>query len=121
MLCVLILEPNRDLSPISNILKNILGIKAVHDEILVNTYTMNFTLISGSKILGTGSHMGPPAFLSVDNFQLCLDNRNVSSSSEWCMPENKPEKCSNGSWTKLKSVFHGSACPPVKVALNAGM
>ena len=121
MLCVLILEPNRDLSPISNILKNILGIKAVHDEILVNTYTMNFTLISGSQILGTGSHMGPPAFLSVDNFQLCLDNRNVSSSSEWCMPENKPEKCSNGSWTKLKNVFTGSACPPVKVALNAGM
>ena len=121
MLCVLILEPNRDLSPISNILKNILGIKAVHDEILVNTYTMNFTLISGSQILGTGSHMGPPAFLSVDNFQLCLDNRNVSSSSEWCMPENKPEKCSNGSWTKLKSVFTGSACPPVKVVLNAGM
>ena len=67
--------------------------------------------------------MGPPAFLSVDNFQLCLDNQNVSSSShfEWCMPENKPEKCSNGSWIKLKSVFHGSACQPVKVALNAGM
>ena len=67
--------------------------------------------------------MGPPAFLSVDNFQLCLDNRNVSSSShvEWCMPENKPEKCSNGSWTKLKNVFTGSACPPIKVALNAGM
>ena len=90
----------------------------MHDELLMNTFSL---LISDSQILGTGSHMGPPAFLSVDNFQLCLDNRNVSSSSEWCMPENKPEKCSNGSWTKLKSVFHGSACPPVKVALNAGM
>ena len=67
--------------------------------------------------------MGPSAFLFVDNFQLCLDNRNVSLSShvEWCMPQIKPEKCSDGSWAQLKSVFHGSDCPPVNVALNAGM
>ena len=39
---------------------------------------------------------------------------------EWCLPQNKPEKCLNGSWSELKNVFRGIGCPPIKVAINAG-
>ena len=65
--------------------------------------------------------IGPPAYLSVNNFELCLREHQASPNHvEWCLPQNKPEKCLNGSWSELTNVFRGIGCPPIKVAINAG-
>ena len=76
-----------------------------------------FSSISDSPNLS----IGPPAYLSVNNFELCLrENQASPNHVEWCLPQNKPEKCVNGSWSELKNVFRGIGCPPIKVAINAG-
>ena len=63
--------------------------------------------------------MTPPPHLGVEKFELCLKKHQASPTShkQWCMPQMKPKKCPNQSWTKLEKHFQGYPCPP---AVNTG-
>jgi len=43
----------------------------------------------------------PPFYLSVPGFQNCLREKNMGTSTAWCLPGSKPEACSSESWTEL--------------------
>merc|ERR1712215_364833 len=43
----------------------------------------------------------PPFYLSVPGFQNCLREKNMGTSTAWCLPGSKPEACSAESWTEL--------------------
>ena len=61
----------------------------------------------------------PPAYLSVANFDSCLKEHQASANHvEWCIPQIKPNRCDNESWTQLKNVFRGITCPPIKIAFS---
>ena len=47
-----------------------------------------------------------PGYLSVPNFETCLNLQYVSSSShsEYCLPQTQPINCYNESWTQLENL-----------------
>ena len=57
-----------------------------------------------------------PAYLDVPGHQECLEEHSApgSSSSELCLPQSKPEYCSERSWNDLQDVWEGNGrnCPP---------
>ncbi|MCF6776306.1 hypothetical protein L3V83_06930 [Thiotrichales bacterium 19X7-9] len=46
----------------------------------------------------------PPEYLSVDGFQSCLSTKNMGTWQSYCIPETKPENCSQSSWDKLTTM-----------------
>ena len=59
--------------------------------------------------------MAPP-YLSVSGFEYCLGEYNPDgqSHSVRCLPQSKPNNCSENSWKKLQNVFEGD-CPSKNV------
>merc|ERR1711962_416496 len=57
-----------------------------------------------------------PAYLDVPGHQECLEEHSApgSSSSALCLPQSKPEYCSERSWNDLQDVWEGNGrnCPP---------
>ena len=70
---------------------------------------------SGS-ISGSGEifSSGPPQYLKVPNYQICLQLYKVGASelSEYCLPKSKPRNCPVLSWNQLGRVFTGIGCKP---------
>ena len=65
-----------------------------------------------ASLLGVGG--APPAYLSVDGFQDCLEKFKASSShEELCLPASRPTSCKPESWKTLKhdGTFKGLQCP----------
>ncbi len=52
-----------------------------------------------------------PAYLSVPNFQDCLNIQYQESHEEYCIPEKKPYNCHDDSWSQLTNVFQGDCAP----------
>ena len=62
-----------------------------------------------------------PAYLSVVNYESCLQNFQASQShSEYCLPRGKPSSCPQEAFIKLQEVFVGITCPPVKISIIGG-
>ena len=57
---------------------------------------------------------GPPEYLKVPDYQICLQLYKVGASqvSEYCLPEAKPQNCPVLSWNQLGRVFTGIGCKP---------
>ena len=54
----------------------------------------------------------PPAYLSIPNFEDCLDIDETSQSHTMrCLPHTKPDKCNQGSWIDIQDSFDGGPCP----------
>ena len=43
----------------------------------------------------------PPKYLAVDQFQSCLQSKQVETYRQWCMPASKPASCAAQSWDEL--------------------
>ena len=72
---------------------------------------------SGSgSISGSGEIFvpGPPEYLKVPDYQICLQLYKVGASqlSEYCLPKSKPPNCPVLSWNQLGRVFTGIGCKP---------
>merc|ERR1712126_612242 len=52
----------------------------------------------------------PPEYLFVADHAKCLDDINVGSHVEKCMPSNRPNGCSSATWVQLQNVFEGQNC-----------
>jgi len=52
----------------------------------------------------------PPAYLSVPQHRDCLGSKKVGSSSQFCLPFEKPEACPQESFNQLRDVFEGDMC-----------
>ena len=52
----------------------------------------------------------PPEYLFVADHEKCLDEINVGSHVEKCMPSNRPNGCSSATWVQLQNVFEGQNC-----------
>ncbi|MDA0910635.1 MAG: LysM domain-containing protein [Proteobacteria bacterium] len=46
----------------------------------------------------------PPAYLSVKGFKDCLDTQKMGGWTAYCLPDNKPQSCTDGSWSKLSTM-----------------
>ena len=46
----------------------------------------------------------PPKYLSIDGFKNCLNTQTKGTASFYCMPENKPEQCSDKAWDELSAL-----------------
>ena len=57
---------------------------------------------------------GPPKYLKVPDYQICLQLYKVGASqlSEYCLPKAKPQNCPVLSWNQLGRVFTGIGCKP---------
>ena len=66
--------------------------------------------------IGIGADAVAPPYLSVSGFEYCLEEYNPDgqSHSERCLPQSKPNNCSENSWKKLQNVFEGD-CPSKNV------
>ena len=52
----------------------------------------------------------PPEYLFVANHEKCLDDINVGSYKEKCLPSNRPNGCDSATWIQLQNVFEGKPC-----------
>ena len=52
----------------------------------------------------TSSKVLPPAYLSVPGFKACLETQDKGAWQLWCLPQKKPEKCSDDSWQQLSKM-----------------
>ena len=43
----------------------------------------------------------PPAYLSVKGFKSCLNTQDMGGWTTYCLPNDKPEDCTDDSWLKL--------------------
>ena len=88
-----------------------------------NDLTDVFEGIRCPKAARSGAPTGlPPAYLSVEGHQTCLDVHQASlTHSEKCLPQDQPEACSDDAWQKLEKVFDGIQCPPVHIGGNQAL
>ncbi len=56
-----------------------------------------------SDIVG-GKDSLPPAYLSVKGFKDCLSTQDMGGWTAYCLPNNKPETCTDDSWLKLTKI-----------------
>ena len=56
-------------------------------------------------VFSFGVSRTPPKYLGVPGFQDCLQTESMGSWMRWCMPERKPEKCSEESWHALVKLY----------------
>ena len=57
-----------------------------------------------NKTNKTTNQVLPPKYLSIDGFKACLDTQTKGSAVFYCMPNAKPDACSDESWTKLNEL-----------------
>jgi hypothetical protein len=54
----------------------------------------------------------PPEYLFVAGHDNCLDDINVGSHTEKCLPSNRPNGCESSTWIQIQNVFEGHDCKP---------
>ena len=88
-----------------------------------NDLTDVFEGIRCPKVEKVGGPTGlPPAYLSVEGQEKCLDVHQASAThSEKCIPQDQPDGCSEEAWQKLGQVFEGIQCPPLNVGGNQAL
>ena len=64
-----------------------------------------------NKTSKTTNQALPPKYLSIDDFKACLDTQAKGSTLFYCMPDSKPDTCSNESWTKLNELEGSEKLP----------
>ena len=63
------------------------------------------------KVQKTSNQVLPPKYLSIDGFKSCLDTQTKGSAVFYCMPDSKPDTCSDESWTKLNELTGSDKLP----------
>ena len=63
-----------------------------------------------SSLPGSILDAQPPEYLFVADHDKCLDEINVGSHVEKCMPSNRPSGCNSATWVQLQNVFEGQNC-----------
>ena len=53
----------------------------------------------------------PPAYLSIEGHENCLDSYSNGQYSVRCLPETRPDECSAVVWDRVKDTFNGLPCP----------
>ncbi len=73
----------------------------------IKKVTLGFGLLSlfsgscyASGIVG-GKDSLPPAYLSVNGFKNCLNTQDMGGWTAYCLPNDKPDACTDDSWSKL--------------------
>ena len=54
----------------------------------------------------------PPAYLSIPNYQNCLQHHDVGSATQLCLPPEKPIICQDITWREIQQVFRDLCSPP---------
>ena len=65
-----------------------------------------------TRIATVGGQNGlPPAWLDVPGHQSCLETFQASQHhTQWCLPDQRPEKCFKDTWDRVSSLFQGPSC-----------
>ena len=53
----------------------------------------------------------PPAHLSIDGHERCLEEFSDGSAFFSCLPDNRPSNCPRSIWRKVNKVYDGEFCP----------
>ena len=64
--------------------------------------TFCLLILSSSSVFALHQQALPPAYLSVDGFDACLSSEEIGSSSQYCLPNQKPEDCKGQAWDALQ-------------------
>ena len=64
--------------------------------------TFCLLILSSNSVFALHQQALPPAYLSVDGFDACLSSKEIGSSSQYCLPNQKPEGCTTNAWSDLQ-------------------
>ena len=60
----------------------------------------------------------PPAYLSIEGHEKCIDSYSNGQYSVRCLPETRPDACSTIVWDRVRDTFNGLPCPEESETAN---
>lgn len=85
--------------------------KRFHSGLAAGLATAAVTLAGCAADSQQSASVLPPKYLQIDQFERCLQSRQVGSHTQWCMPVSRPASCPVESWEQLNRLQGGDRVP----------